>query len=300
MSLKNKGIMVKSDRKSLFQEPLSIVLAHTEQEQIALTADKDRINSDIYKGKTKVGKKVVFEVRDRLKEIYYNKCAYCEIKEFKPEVEHYRPKKAVAENKNHPGYYWLCYEWSNLLPSCRYCNTEGGKGNQFPVMSDYVFCPPIENEKLIREKCKANYPELLNENPFLINPEIDDPTEYFVFDASGKMTGIDIQGRGEKTIKICNLNRENLLYRRQKIVDDIVVGIRDIFLTYFEVHASVEWLFGSLKMIIQNVKKNSLESMEFSQMSAFCFKNFTTMIIPFFPNQVHRDFLTEVFMRMNE
>jgi hypothetical protein len=42
----------------------------------------------------------------------------------------------------HPGYYWLAYEWTNLLPSCYDCNSfrrhgtmkaGPGKNERFPV-----------------------------------------------------------------------------------------------------------------------------------------------------------------------
>lgn len=45
-------------------------------------------------------------VRDKLNEYYLGKCAYCE-RDCKAEIEHYRPKKRVAEDRAHPGYYWL-------------------------------------------------------------------------------------------------------------------------------------------------------------------------------------------------
>ena len=44
------------------------------------------------------------------------------------DAEHYRPKKAVTDKKRdtvqygvvpHPGYYWLAYDWRNLLPALR-------------------------------------------------------------------------------------------------------------------------------------------------------------------------------------
>src|SRR5688572_3095567 len=65
---------------------------------------------------------------------FYGKCAYCESKVIttSPDyVEHFRPKKGVNDINNvvitipsganqvpHPGYYWLSYNWENLLPTC--------------------------------------------------------------------------------------------------------------------------------------------------------------------------------------
>ena len=81
------------------------------------------------------------------KKPFHGKCVYCETPMndiFPGDVEHYRPKGKVTdenydlvymqnddgsfvsdengENKPHPGYFWLAYEWTNLMPSCTYCN----------------------------------------------------------------------------------------------------------------------------------------------------------------------------------
>ena len=64
-------------------------------------------------------------VKKALHELFHGKCAYCEApyaSVHPMDVEHYRPKGAVAEDENHPGYWWLAMEWSNLFPSCIDCN----------------------------------------------------------------------------------------------------------------------------------------------------------------------------------
>src|SRR5579872_571430 len=97
------------------------------------TKDKGLIKEVIYRDSydTPDGKRS--RVEDQLAKSYSYKCAYCE-RICKADIEHYRPKKAVDEEAQHPGYYWLCYEWSNLLPSCITCNREGSKHNHFPVL----------------------------------------------------------------------------------------------------------------------------------------------------------------------
>ncbi|MDY6994467.1 MAG: HNH endonuclease [Pseudomonadota bacterium] len=57
-------------------------------------------------------------VKSKLKKLYHDKCAYCEssMSDDIFTVEHYRPKKGSYS------YYWLGYEWSNLLPVCEKCN----------------------------------------------------------------------------------------------------------------------------------------------------------------------------------
>jgi uncharacterized protein (TIGR02646 family) len=73
-----------------------------------------------------------------LKQIYYEKCAYCEsyIKNDFGEIEHFRPKNSSKNedtkcDKSY-SYYWLSFSWSNLIPSCKRCN--GKKSNCFDIL----------------------------------------------------------------------------------------------------------------------------------------------------------------------
>ena len=77
------------------------------------------------------------DVRKCLWEMQYHKCCYCErMRDLKREsdIEHYRPKAEVHGDGNHPGYWWLAYNWENLFFSCRMCNQDFKK-NYFPVLS---------------------------------------------------------------------------------------------------------------------------------------------------------------------
>ncbi len=291
--------MIKNNRKNQFPVPQSLTDARAKQEHIALTGNKGLIKDDIYKGKKRIGRKTIFEVREAMKVIYFNKCAYCEIKEHKPEVEHFRPKKSVTGVNEHPGYYWLCYEWSNLLPSCRYCNTEGGKGNRFPVLGVHCTQPPIIDQKLNLEKCGAKNPPLKDERPYLLNPETDDPKMYFEFKNNGEMMGVDQDGRGKMTIKICNLNRQNLLFRRQQILDNLLTKINDTFTMYYFMNKSVEILYFSLKQILQNLESESIESEEFSLMKHICFANFDSIVLGLIENKAKRDLLMVAYNEIN-
>jgi uncharacterized protein (TIGR02646 family) len=206
-------------------------------EIIASTGNTELIKDSVYKGSYKdADAKTQSKVREKLNELYFSKCAYCETL-CKAEIEHYRPKKGVTEDTLHNGYYWLCYEWSNLVPSCRYCNTEGGKGNQFPIKSTRIEKPPFDAHlKLDKEHIKANATILLSEQPYLLHPEIDNPTQYLNFKIDLHGQGIEIIGidgvneRGDQTIKICNLNREYLKFARKKnVVDKFVFFLNTNF-----------------------------------------------------------------------
>jgi hypothetical protein len=106
----------------------------------------ETIDDKIYKGLKNNKNAAGFgDVQQALKDLYHNKCAYCESPEFEPQIEHYRPKKGLMKKNSalewkkvttHKGYYWLCYEWSNLVPTCSKCNGFRGKGTKFPLLDE--------------------------------------------------------------------------------------------------------------------------------------------------------------------
>ena len=220
--------------KDLSDKPSVLTQASTlfSLENIAQTADVSQIKDSIYKGSYKdIEGKTQSKVREKLNEFYFSKCAYCEML-CKAEIEHYRPKKGVLGLPTHQGYYWLCYEWSNLVPSCRYCNTEGGKGNQFPIKGLRVNVPTLNNlGKLDGADSLAASAILLAEQAYLLHPEIDNPVDFlgFSIDSIG-VSIVGLEERGIQTIKICNLNREYVrLARKQNVLDDFIGFINTIF-----------------------------------------------------------------------
>jgi uncharacterized protein (TIGR02646 family) len=75
------------------------------------------------------------------------KCWYCEAREKRSDkaVDHFRPKRQPVENVEHPGYWWLAFEWTNYRYSCTFCNSRrtdraagssGGKHNHFPLLDE--------------------------------------------------------------------------------------------------------------------------------------------------------------------
>lgn len=156
------------------------------------------------------------DVRGVLHSHQYGKCCYCERKrELKREsdLEHYRPKARVAEEADHPGYWWLAYDWSNYLIACKPCN-EAHKEDHFPLLNGgrRTFSP-TDN--------------ISEENPVLINPYEENPEDYiaYVWEESGnflvKAVGKDDEDRGSKTIRLMQLNRTELLDDRAEALEGL-------------------------------------------------------------------------------
>jgi hypothetical protein len=281
--------VISNNRKSLVPVPVCLEDAKVEMQRIAQTMDKASIKPSIYKGEKTVNYKKKYEVRDALKVIYYNKCAYCESIEHKPEVEHYRPTKKVT-GITHNGYYWLCYEWTNLIPSCRYCNTEGGKGNYFPIIGARVTTPTFDaHNNLDFDTCKAENSPLIDEQPYLFHPEVDvDIDTNFEFFKNGEIQGVDILGRGNETIRICNLNRANLLEKRQRIIDDYFYTISEYLDDYFKSIISLEQFQHFLIRAFSKIGINSDTTKPFSTVSKYIQNNFDIIIVPLFPTPKQR------------
>ena len=162
----------------------------------------------------------------------FGKCAYCEAN-FKldqsGDVEHFRPKGAITDENDqpieiddgdagrrpHPGYFWLAYDWTNLLPSCGRCNRpiklpDGrlvGKWNRFPVAGAYARTPA----------------ELAVERPLLLNPISDDPSKHLDMDPdTGIIFALGDSPEGRMCIAIFDLNREGLPEARRDVYDNVM------------------------------------------------------------------------------
>ncbi|WP_282171192.1 hypothetical protein [Ruegeria atlantica] len=155
-------------------------------------------------------------VRRALEELFHGKCAYCETRYTAVgpvQVEHFRPKGRLLEDRSHPGYWWLAATWENLFPSCVDCNqsrfqsqvaidgsltshlaappsgfgntgsksshnylffkAKSGKGTSFPILNE---------EKRITEcQAKIGMAAYRSEEPLLINPCDDNPGEHLTY-----------------------------------------------------------------------------------------------------------------------
>jgi hypothetical protein len=185
------------------------------------------IDADLYKAQ-----------RERILRAFHGKCAYCEVlleaDQIKGDVEHYRPKNKVTDAKNrvvwvqppgserkqkHPGYYWLAYQWENLLPSCVMCNRPSkiggmliGKGTRFPVEND-AYGWDDDTTK--------------GEKAMLLNPWNDDPNDHLGFHEATGIVATKTE-RGRITVEILGLNkREKLVELRKRAYEHVMFKARD-------------------------------------------------------------------------
>ena len=139
------------------------------------------------------------------------KCCYCERESLigETEVDHFRPKSAVKERGGHPGYWWLAYEWDNLLIACKPCNNK--KGSQFPLEK--------ENKRAMTKESSIK-----GERPYLINPLKEDPEEFIDYDIPEDtdkpvlmIKAIGKNKRATKTINdLTSINDDDVALKRGK------------------------------------------------------------------------------------
>ena len=184
----------------------------TEQDKAAYDTDSGgyRSGNKTFKSKKKIyGHK---SVRRALRNVQHSKCCYCEAKigaTSYRNVEHYRPKGAVKQsvtsNNKYPGYYWLAYDWDNLLMSCTVCNNN--KSTLFP----------LEDEGT---RARSHHDNIEAETALFINPAIDDPQEHIYFH---REEPIPISEMGRKTIECLELRRPDLQESRRTCLESLEV-----------------------------------------------------------------------------
>ena len=132
------------------------------------------------------------EVKTALKDMFSNKCAYCEshITHIDyGDIEHYKPKSKFPSS---------CFDWDNLLLGCSICNGKLFKGDKFPDASDG--------------------------GPF-VNPVNENPIDFFEYEydpTTGTANVIPKNIRGKTTEKELGLNRSELVRHRSSVVRKMV------------------------------------------------------------------------------
>ncbi len=202
---------MKSIKKDIINIPTSLLAKNVE------TVFASNIEAEKYiDKKNRYAKKAV---RKNLRKLYPN-CAYCEdsLNNLYPEIEHYRPKSI---------YYWFAYSWDNFLYSCSKCNRI--KSNKFFIQGTQA---EYNNETLqeLQISCKKTDEQ---EKPLVLNPEQFEQTDldkHFYFKFDGKIYPNTLQMK--TTIKVCGLNRIDLINLRIKILNELKHTLSNLYLTF--------------------------------------------------------------------
>jgi uncharacterized protein (TIGR02646 family) len=144
------------------------------------------------------------QVKEALLKAQYNKCCYCESRLINSRdlaIEHFRPKGEVRQmhndTKEYPGYYWLAYEWDNLLLSCNGCNSDH-KGILFPLANP-------------AHRARSHHDDISLEQPLFVHPAQQNPRDHIRFEDDAPIAVTPIGGT---TIEEIGLRRNFLRNER--------------------------------------------------------------------------------------
>ena len=187
-------------------------------------------------------------VRRQLKACQNNKCCYSEIKFVRDSVhvEHFRPKGALGQKgrkpKQYPGYYWLAYEWSNLMLCKPGINSD--KKDYFPLEKK---SPRVRN----------HHGNITLERPMIIDPASEDPRDHIRFHNEEPR---GITDRGKYSVKLL-LRHPELDEARRNLFQ--VLSVLPDALKAFEANGDVENASKTRKVLEDAVKPTA----QFSSMA---------------------------------
>jgi uncharacterized protein (TIGR02646 family) len=174
------------------------LLLCAEYESDSTAAKSWKFDSKIYAAKS---------VKSALQKAQHDKCAFCESKITHVafgDVEHFRPKAGYRKTPKdalvQPGYYWLAYDWGNLLFCCQICN-QRHKRNHFPLFDE-------------SQRAKSHHDDIKGERPLFIHPAEDDPRRFLEFNEE-YVHAIDGNQHGSVTIDALGLNRDPIVEKRR-------------------------------------------------------------------------------------
>ena len=142
---------------------------------------------------------------DLLSREFSNKCAYCEqllAASSDWEISLFRPNQLECiqqEETEYSHYWWLNWDWFNLLLSCHQCNWN--KAASFPITG-------------LRAKVGEQGMMLQKENSLLLDPSLDFPDHHLLFMDNGEVMPANDSLRGSTTIEVLDLNRAELVLAR--------------------------------------------------------------------------------------
>lgn len=150
-------------------------------------------------------------VKRALLNAQHGKCAFCESKieaTGHGDVEHFRPKAAVRQKSSAPaqvpGYWWLAYDWDNLLASCARCN-QSHKRELFPLVNPGA-------------RARGPTEDLRLERPLLIHPGAEDPSFHLSFHSE---TPRAVSARGQASLEVLGLRRGALTEARRARLESL-------------------------------------------------------------------------------
>lgn len=213
-------------------------------------------------------------VKAALKEAQHGKCCFCERRIGDDgDVEHFRPKggwkQQEGDRTSEIGYFWLAYDWVNLLLCCSDCNSRH-KGNLFPLTDP-------------TKRADATERDTSAEDPLFINPAERDPADYIGF-REEYAYAINGNQYGTKTLEALGLNtRENIVADRRDYYHTIRTLRRTV--QSLEKALTPELLRFEDKALVDEIRAVLMESLQHLHALTAPDAPFTAMVRLMSPNE---------------
>ena len=196
----------------------------------AAEAQSDAERKAIIKAKADIWR----DLKPSLEKLSNKKCWYCEAIQERSDkhVDHFRPKNQVDEDAcgDHPGYWWLAFDWNNFRYSCAFCNSphrdaetgaSEGKGARFPLFDEM-------------KRCYNESDSLADEQPALLDPTVPGEPDLIWFDEDGMsrpLHSVDAaewpHRRATESIQIYHLNDEDIRQARLAVCNECKRTVAD-------------------------------------------------------------------------
>ncbi len=256
------------------------LLAETDAKKRAELIDN---NADVWK-----------DIKQDFAKLFNFKCWYTESPQqgTDVDVDHYRPKKRVAEvnakDNPHPGYWWLAFKLENYRYSCIVANRRrrdvetdrtGGKADHFPIWN--------EQNRAWTPTCDCD-----EEQPMLLDPCKAADVALITFKEDGEaMARHNSQAnprlfqRADVSIDYYHLNHTDFVNARIKLRDEMDDLIRDAGKYYKKLETGDGTHDHAYEVTIQKLRKMRDK---FAPYSSFC--------MAYLDKYRHEDFLVGVFL----
>ena len=243
------------------------------------------------------------DVRSKLRLHFGIKCVYCEASPIATStfrIDHYRPKKNI-KNETHTGYYWLAYEWSNLMQTCQFCN--GEKSNHFPLKAHSIRIDENTANALNEANRRPDIAPLNTEQRLLLHPEIDEVENHFTFTFDGEIQGLTEEGI--KSIEHYGLKRDDLIASRKTIRDEYLDDLKGMLKEYEVQVANNEdaakiALYSSLKLMFMKILGKYKLKCPFSLFHFFMFDSFDAFFINHLPIDEHKGLVQFAYQQFKD
>ncbi len=221
------------------------------------------------------------DVYEQLKLIYDCKCAFCQdtLLNSPKHIEHYRSKNKDERRKNccaDTSYFWLAFSWDNLLLACTSCNSSKGScfdilGTRADYENKYKKYSLSDLQNIIKELDST-------EKPLLVNPEQEEQSFFdhnLIFKVTDKRSGKSLgkilskNMRLRYTIRICNLNRDELIQLRLLIINDLRNAIRERKTKYMLEHKDKKKYSEDIALLRKDLQNKLLTKPQFSALYSY-------------------------------